>query len=658
MKLIRPLMGAFLCFCVAIPNAFTQVKYGKTTIDELTMTSYPQDTTASAVILSNIGDMRFRYHDESGFQSEYTVEMRIKILKNDGLDFCNQSIDYYVVSRLSKEEITKLEGTTYNLEDGKIIKTKLNKQHIFEEDAENKWKRTKFTMPAAKVGSVIEFKYTVVSNFLYKLPDFKFQYSEPCEYTAYEVVIPEYLRYNVNNQGYENITGKKEPANETFFIKGGAQAGKFTCLAEKISYEGRNIAALRKEPYIWTLNDYVSKVSFELKQTQFPNAMLKNYSTTWENVDREIFESSLLGGNLKKTGLFKEEVVGIDKTFEGASKIQDIVKAKVKWNDKNSLYPGNLKKAYNDGIGNSSDLNFLLINALKAADIDAFPVILSTRGKGRLPFTHPSTAAFNYIITGMRIDTLTYFTDASAKNGGWNNLPEKVMVPQARILTEKRGEWVDLTQASKGAMITSAQFKFDETGLHGDMTTITRGSSSQEFRDNYDAHKDQQEYVEKLATRLNGQIENFTVSGLDKSQGDTEVKYTLTKDASLGDEFLYINPIVDKLFSENPFKSETRKFPVNFDYPQAYIQSVIIQIPKGYEVDELPKSERVTYGENRAISFAYIVGEGGGQISLRIQYQLNELTIVQTEYEALRELYAKIVSKLSEQVVLKKVITE
>ena len=38
-----------------------------------------------------------------------------------------------------------------------------------------------------------------------------------------------------------------------------------------------------------------------------------------------------------------------------------------------------LKKAYQEGSGNSADINLLLVNMFKQAGLDANPVILSTR---------------------------------------------------------------------------------------------------------------------------------------------------------------------------------------------------------------------------------------------------------------------------------------
>lgn len=185
------LLAIMLCFIFLfqVQESHSQSKYGNATMDELNMTVYPEDTTASAVILLKKGDLRFIFSELYGFQFEYAIQVKIKILKTEGLDWCNQEISYYETNRSTKEQINGLSGTTYNLEDGKITKTKLAKEFITDEDIDNTLKVKKFSMPAAKVGSVIEYKYTIVSDYYYNLRDFRFQESIPIAYVNFEAKI-------------------------------------------------------------------------------------------------------------------------------------------------------------------------------------------------------------------------------------------------------------------------------------------------------------------------------------------------------------------------------------------------------------------------------------------------------------------------------------
>lgn len=652
------MLAIMLCLSLVSQGNYAQTKYGNATMDELKMTVYPLDTTASAVILLKKGNIRFIYNDLYGFQFEYSMQMKIKILKTEGLDWSNQQIVYTESSRTAKEQINGLSGTTYNLENGEIIKTKLSKEFITDEDIDNKIKVKKFTMPAAKVGSVVEYKYTLISDFYYDLRDFSFQESIPVAYTYFEAKLPEYFRYNFNFQGYVTLKTEREPANETFNIRykdsnGSSQSENIRCTAEVIKSEGRNIPALKEESYLWTVNDFISKISFELKSVQMPYSMTQEMSNSWENIDKDILASSF-GSNMKKADLFKEEIAKGETTIERAKEIQNMVKYRVKWNDRRAASPGNLKDALKNGIGSSAEVNFLLLNALQAGGFDAFPVILSTRGNGRLPISHPSITAFNYVITGVRIDTLTYFTDASAKYGDWNLLPEKCMVPQARIIKQNGCRWVDLSTISSGSVLKAGKINFENSKYIGKVTDSRRGNSALDMKETYYGHKDKDEFIESLAKQTNCEIDSFSISGTDDSSAPLKIEYIQTADMSLGDDFLYINPMINKHFTENPFKEEKRVYPVEFDYLTNYLQIVDITIPEGYVVEELPQAAKLVLNDNDII-LTYRLGQNGNQIKMHYQYQLRKLIFLPDEYEYLRDFYAKIVAKNSEQIVLKKV---
>ncbi|MFT4168280.1 MAG: DUF3857 domain-containing protein [Dysgonomonas sp.] len=649
-----------LMLLVSTCLSYSQTKFGNATMDEMNMTVYPQDSTASAVILSKEGETRFIYNEVNGFQFEYTLKVRMKILKNEGLDLCNQSISYYQESRSTGEKIIGLSGTTYNLENGKIVKTKLSNDYIFDEDVENLWKVKKFSMPGAKVGSVIEYKYTITSIYLYELREFVFQASVPTLYTSYEIIIPEYYSYNVNMQGYERIATKRTPENVSFHVSyrddnGSMRSDRVSVLAEKYYFSGQDIPAIKDEPFLWSLNDYITKVSFELRSIKYPWSTIKSLTASWSDVDKRLLDASSFGGNLKKSGLFKDEISNKGQTIERASEILDLVKAKVKWNEKSDLEPTNLKDALNKKIGNSADLNFLLINALKAGGFEAYPVVMSVRNKGRLPLANPSVSELNYTIAAVKIDTSLFYTDAAAKFGAWNVLPEKCMVQQARIIDAAYSGWNDLSSCSKSVYGMIATIGFTDDKMKMTVRDVMREEAALVFKNSYENYKDRNEYIEKLTSRLGGgEIEDFSINGIDTAGTDVRIAYTYLKDKQENGDMIYLNPLVEKLYTENPFKAETRKFPINFGSVTDYKQIISINVPDNYTVEEIPQSAKVVYGDNDLI-FLYRVLASGNKIQLQYSLQINKLILLQDTYPDLQDFFAKIVQQSGNQIVLKKV---
>ncbi len=645
---------AVLMFIISLPT-ISQSKFGNATMDELKMTTYEKDSTAEAVVLHKDVYLAYKYDNNKGFLFEYTQREKIKILKPEGHRWADQHVRYYVKDRSTAEEIVGLSATAYNLENGKIVKTKMSKDNIFEEDMEGKWKQTKFTIPGAKVGSVIEYKYTISSPFFYELRDFVFQSSIPTDYVKCEAIIPEYWIYNVNFQGDVSlVSAKKEQENLSFSIRDKYQTHDHRCTGDKYLYIGHDLPAIKNEPHLWTVDDYIATNTFELKATNFPGSFHKNFTTSWEEIDKDFKEMSGFGGNLKHSGWFKNEITPTpNPNLEQASEIRQLIANKVQWNDTNAAYTSKLKNALEKGVGNSADMNFLLINALTAGGIDAFPVLLRTRKAGRLPYTHPSASAFNYMITGIQIDTMLYYTDASDKFSGWNILPQKSMVQQARAIRGLRGDWVDLSTISTGTVFLQTAVQFKDSQAEMTVNEVRKGMDAYNARHTFATFDNEEKFIEKMQEKENCEIDNFEITGYSDIDDQFRVQYLKKTDLPLtGDHFYYTLPLAN-LYTENPFKAETRSFPINFDYLRAYIQALEIEIPDGYEVAELPNSERIIL-ENNTLSYIYTIRVVNNKILVNTKYQLRELTFLTDQYDILKEFFAKMLLKNKEQIVFKK----
>ena len=78
-----------------------------------------------------------------------------------------------------------------------------------------------------------------------------------------------------------------------------------------------------------------------------------------------------------------------------------------------------------------------------------------------------------------------------------------------------------------------------------------------------------------------------------------------------------------------------------------------MEVPKGYMVDELPKSAKVGLNGKDGF-FEYLIQKDDAGIQLRSRIRLNRANFSADEYNVLRDFYAYIVKKQSEQIVFKK----
>ena len=104
---------------------------------------------------------------------------------------------------------------------------------------------------------------------------------------------------------------------------------------------------------------------------------------------------------------------------------------------------------------------------------------------------------------------------------------------------------------------------------------------------------------------------------------------------------------------ENPFKMNERKYPVDFAYPIRKTYSCTIKLPQGYTLDEKLKPLIVTLPDN-AGKFLYEVSELGGNLQIKSNIIISKVLFLPDEYQYLKEFYNQIITKHSEQIVLKK----
>jgi hypothetical protein len=133
----------------------------------------------------------------------YQRQTRIKILNKKAFgDLATVVIPLYREGE-NAEIVDKIAASTYNLENGQVVVTKLEKADLFENRLDKNRFEEKFTLPGVKEGSIIEYTYTITSDYDFDLPSWEFQREEyPCLWSEYQVDIPQALFYIMVRQGF------------------------------------------------------------------------------------------------------------------------------------------------------------------------------------------------------------------------------------------------------------------------------------------------------------------------------------------------------------------------------------------------------------------------------------------------------------------------
>jgi len=656
--------GLILSFCFLVSiSVFSQeysLKYGKVSDDELKMTVYQKDTTAAAVVIYDDGYTAYDIVNDR-FQLYTDYKKKIKILKQEGVDEANITIPYYYKNSLEREMISGIEATVYNIEAGKVVKTKLERKYIFDEEVSNRYRRTKFSIPGVKVGSVVEIKFRKSTGLVYSIDPWGIQGDIPVVVSTYEVKIPEYFQYNIETKGYENIQVVETPDNQQFSIGNSSNGPNIvTCTSRNIKFKAVDVPALKDENYVWCVSDYLSAVRFELKATNFPYEFYKPYSQTWENLEKTLKDDTDFGLNMKMQNPFKDEtkalLASVTDEKEKIEKIYSFIKDRISWNEKYSFMGNQYKDAIKDKTGNNGQINMILLSMLKDAKIKAYPVLISRRSTGRLPYTFPSLDQLNtFVVAAETADAKVYYMDGSAIHGGLNMLPVELMVDRARIFDDGHTEkWANLTSISKNQEIFIINSQLDADGnMKGTVNTAYSFPNAYAYKQKYQAAKDSTEFIEKIQELNHITIDNFKVTGKEPMSTVVKEEIGFTKNYEVAGGYIYLNPMIFAHMTENKFTQTDRKLPIEFNYPTSYLINCNITLPENYQVVEIPKSVKLVLNEN--CKCVYYVQQEGNKVSLSYRFDMNQTIFPFTDYNAIKEFYGQLVTKNQEMVVLKKI---
>ncbi len=128
---------------------------------------------------------------------------------------------------------------------------------------------------------------------------------------------------------------------------------------------------------------------------------------------------------------------------------------------------------------------------------------------------------------------------------------------------------------------------------------------------------------------------------------------TISDHASVAGDLIYLNPYIYALDVKNPFTSDTRNYPVEFELPFEETLLCNIVLPAGYSVEELPESKVMSIPGNGARAI-FNISATATQVQVMARVQINRTFFSADEYSVLKEFYARIFAKRGEQIVLKK----
>ena len=609
---------------------------------DLENNSYPKDSTANALYLYEKGYSRIENGNNYNLLTDY--EAKIKILNSQGFD--KATIEIFLYNNKGRRETYRdLVAYTYNLENGKVVKTKLEKENVYEEKYDEHYSIIKFTFPDVKPGSVLTYKYQQESPFIFKFNGWDFQDDIPKIYSEYITDLPGNYLYNIKLVGPLKLHSKDESLIKQCLEV--AYGGHSDCSHNV--YVMKDIPAFIEEEYMTAKENYFSRIDFELREYKGFDGVNKKFSETWEDVDNKIKKEVSIGVQLKKVNLTKNvlplEIQSLPNNIDKAKAIYRYIAKHYTWNKKNRIFTdGDIKKVISTKVGNVSSINILLHNALKQQGFDVLPVLMSTRDNGYVTKLYPVITDFNYLIVHLSLENNSYLLDATEKTLNFGEVPFRCLNQYGRLLDFKNGSsWINIEPR-----LRSSHYYKEDITLNDDL--MISGKVTHAFQ-GYPAYYKRKKMYANTSQNLGETIkqqypDRIITNAAIKNQENTEKSYLeefhYNSPTEQIENIIYIKPFSEAFFSENPFTLNERTFPVDFGFKDSYTYLVSININEDHEFIDIPKNQGFAL-PNKLATVTVNYQNNGKKLLINHRINFNAPYYPIEYYPALKEIFNLII---------------
>jgi hypothetical protein len=645
-----PLIALLTIFSCCCHHAFSQTKdsipdFGQIDKAELQMSECDFDKNAEALVLFDVEEVVGKVYPYSVY-TETERHIRIKILKNKGLDEANIKIIY--LRGQEGDRVNIVDAQTYNLDgSGKIVVTKLDKKTIVDKEINKKLSEKIFTFPDVRTGSVIEYTYKISGSISSGLRNWYFQKSIPVRFSRYTTDFPQSIELVCRSHCTLQV-------NEHNSIEGFNNIKVFTMT---------NVPALRDEPYMTCEDDYTQRVEPDLVAVTL-NGHRTGLTESWGSIVYMLMSDVDFGQqltkNIPRTDDLEDSLQPVTDSIKKMNIIYRYVRDNMHWNGRSNIWAlDGVKSAWKNKKGTSGEINLILVNLLKDAGLEAYPVLVSSRNNGRINFSTPEWRQFNAVMALVVIKGHDYVLDATDRYNSSKLIPWEVNYSDGLVIEKfDTFKWGWKTLWDENDMfkdLVLIQGNIDDQGvMTGEATISSYDYSRVERMEDMKEGKDK--FIEKYFSSRNATV--HVDSTLIKNEGvDTlplSQKVWFNEKLSSSGNYKYFSTNLFTGLEKNPFTADRRFSDIFFGANQNYTIAESFFIPDGYAFDELPKNIKMIMPDT-SIVFTRLISAQNDLLNMRITLEFRKPVFAASEYEPFREFYKKLFGMLNEQIVIKKV---
>ena len=311
---------------------------------------------------------------------------------------------------------------------------------------------------------------------------------------------------------------------------------------------------------------------------------------------------------------------------------------------------------FKNKYGDCKDQSILLVSMLKLAGIEAYPVLIGTRGSWLLDEKFP-TLSFNHCIAAVKIDGELIFMDSTVETATFGDLPVSDQQRKVLIFYDDHYELsqTPLFKPERDLIKYALEIKvLPDESIFGERTVCTKGNYSMGLRNlKYTKPILRKEMLKKRVNEIcpGGKLITYKISDLENLETPVKIEMKFS-----GPKYLkksgstYLVPQLGGL-STGFISKATRIYPLDFGSLDAKKSLVEIELPPDYEVKYLPESIQK---ENICFKYKNTYKYENNRIYFYEEKLIKKTLLSINKYKNFKSFYEKLARDIDKQIVLEK----
>lgn len=579
-------------------------------------------------------------HDEVLFEVEDAAHARKKVIRavtifsKEGRPFGKLELEYGQLTR-----IADLDGRIYNEQGEEVAALEDRDMHDFsapgsdlytderERTAELYYDRYPYT---------VEYTYELSCRGIISWPDWYAQESgEPVEYSRFEIIMPDtgLLRYRVNRDSAAPAIAVHDGKRSYVWEARNLPELKGAILDEDLDM--RTVVVLTA-PSRFTIEDYAGDMSTWQLFGRWYQDLVKERTLLPESARRDIEAMSL------PTDPILERIRKVYRYMQGRTRYVSVQLGIGGWQPFDPVY------VHERGYGDCKALSNYTVALLKAAGVQAYPVLILSGNRGVPFYEQFPSQQFNHEIVCVPTGGDSLWLECTSQTLPAGRITHNNEARYALLINENGGTLVrtpgSISRENGQRRIAHVAFTFGGEARASVRTTYT-GDQHDFIRRTLEecTREDRRRWIVGDIGIENCRLDSFSIQGLEerKAEMSTSLHLTLTGFASSTDSRYFFQPNLMERRTKVPKESKTRRSPVRLQYPYCDTDSIYFVLPKGCVCEALPKEVflRASFGSYSTKTMVL----GDSLVIYARRLEVKDSTILPERYQEYRAFFTEVV---------------